>query len=56
MEELIFTLDQKKNDIASINEWFLRTKHKITIQGCKKTRKDRSAGHRRDMALIVQDD
>ena len=35
MEELIFTLDEKKNDIASINETFLRLKHKITIPGYK---------------------
>ena len=42
MEELIFTLDEKKIDIASIKETFLRPKHNITIPRYKIIRKDRS--------------
>ena len=55
IEELIFTLDEKKNDIASINGMFLRPKHKITIPGYKIVRKDRSTGQRGGVALIVKD-
>ena len=31
IEELVFTVEEKKIDIASINEMFLRPKYKITI-------------------------
>ena len=31
IEELIFTLEEKKIDIASINETFLKPEHKIII-------------------------
>ena len=40
IEELTFTLEEKKIDIASTNETFLRPKHKITIPGYKIIRKD----------------
>ena len=39
IEELIFTLEKKKIDIAFINEKLLRPKHKITIPGYKIIRK-----------------
>ena len=35
IEELIFTLEEKKVDVASINETFLKSKHKVTIPGYK---------------------
>ena len=54
MEELIFILDEKKIDIASINETFLKSKHKITIPGYKIIRKDCSTGQGRGVALIVK--
>ena len=44
IEELIFTLEEKKIDVASINETFLKLKHKVTIPGYKIVRKDRSTG------------
>ena len=55
IKELIFTLEVKKIDIESINETFLRSKHKITIPGYKIIRKDRSTGQEGDVALIVKD-
>ena len=44
IEELIFTLEEKKIDIASINEMFLKPKHKITIPGYKIIRNNQSPG------------
>ena len=55
IEELIFTLEEKKVDIASINETFLRPKHKITIPGYKIIRKDRSTIQGGCVVLIVKD-
>ena len=55
IEELIFTLEEKKVDIASINETFLRPKHKITIPGYKIIRKDHSTGQGGRVALIAKD-
>ena len=54
IEELIFTLEEKKIDIASINETFLNSKHKVTIPGYKIIRKDRSTGQGGGVALIVK--
>ena len=54
IEELVFTLEEKKIDIASISETFLRPKHKITIPGYKIIRKDRSTGRGGSVALIVK--
>ena len=56
MEELIFTLDEKKIDIVSINETFLKPKHKITIPGYKIIRKDRSTQQGGGVALIFKTD
>ena len=55
MEELVFTVIEKKIDIASINKNFLRPKHKITIPGYKVIRKDRSTGQVGALALTVKD-
>ena len=55
IEELIFTLEEKKIDIAFIDETFLRSKHKITIPGYKIIRKDYSAGQGGGVTLIVKD-
>ena len=55
IEELTFTLEEKKVHIASINETFLRPKHKITIPGYKIIRKDCSTGQGGGVALIVKD-
>ena len=54
MKGSIFTLDKKKVDIASINETFLKPKHKITFPGYKIVRKDHSTGQGGGVALIVQ--
>ena len=43
-EELIFTLNEKNIDTASINETFLRRKHKITNPGYQLIKKDDSTG------------
>ena len=43
-EELIFTLNEKNIDIASINETFLRRKHKLTNPGYQLIKKDDSTG------------
>ena len=56
MEELVFKLDEKKINISSINETFLKPKHKITIPGYKIIRKDRSTGQGGGVALIVKND
>ena len=55
IEELIFTLEEKKIDTASINETFLKPEHKITIPGYKIIRKYRSSGKGGGVALIVKD-
>ena len=55
IEELIFTLEEKKIDITSINKMFLISKHKITIPGYKIIRKDRSTGQGGGVTLIVKD-
>ena len=55
IEELIFTLEERKIDIASINEAFLKLKHKIIILGYKIIRKDRSSGKGGGVALMVKD-
>ena len=55
IEELIFTLEEKKIDIASINKTFLKPEHKIIIPGYKIIRKDRSSGTGGGVALIVKD-
>ena len=54
IEELVFTLEEKKIDIVSINKTFLRPKHKITIPGYKIIRKDRSTGRGGGVVLIVK--
>ena len=56
IEELIFTLDEKKNDVASVNETFLNPKSKIKIPEYNINRKDWSMGQRGGVALIVKDD
>ena len=55
IKELIFTLDEKEVDIASVNETFLRPKHKITIPGYKIIRKDCSTIQGGCVVLIVKD-
>ena len=40
IEELIFTLEEKKVDVASIKKTFLKSKHKVTIPGYKMVWKD----------------
>ena len=55
IEELTFTLEEKKIDITSISERFLRSKHKITIPGYKIIRKDCCTGQGGGVALIVKD-
>ena len=56
-EELILTLNEKKIDIASINEIFLRLKQKIAIPGYYIVRKDRTSGHGGGVVtLIIRDD
>ena len=51
----LYILDEKQVHIASINEMFLRPKHKITIPGYKIIRKDCSAWQGGGVALIVKD-
>ena len=48
-------MEEKKIDIASINETFLKPEHKITISGYKIIRKYRSSGKGGGVALIVKD-
>ena len=54
LEELIFTLEEKKIDISSINETFLKAKHKVIIPGYKIIRKDCSTGQGGYAAQIVK--
>ena len=55
IEELIFTLEEKKIGIASINETFLSSKHKVSIPGYKIIRKDHSTGQGGGVALLVKE-
>ena len=55
IEELIFTLEEKKIDLASIKETFLKSKHNVIIPGYEMIRKDRSTNQGGCVALIVKD-
>ena len=55
IEELIFTLEEKKINMASINKTFLKPEHKIIIPWYKIIRKYHSSGTGGGVALIVKD-
>ena len=56
IEELVFTLDEKKIDMAPIKETYSKPKYKLQIPGYNIIRKDRSTVQGGPVALIVKDD